>query len=334
MTPLGFAVIGSGFQGRIHAENVAASTRADLIACIDVDGARAEALAADTGAAWASASVDDVWADPAIDAVVIATTTHTHHDLALQAAAHGRHMLLEKPMAVSVDECREIEAGAEAAGVIVVLGYKFRFTAAARAAKEAVPDPRILVAHTLYDPAPPGAGGWVNDRTLSGGRLVSSLVHAVDMLRFLSGAEVVRVFAEGGLVAEPSLGEPDTTVATLLFDNGAIAAIIHGTAAASGLVSTWSFQAARSGINATIHDHGRRLSLHRPGAEPAHTLVVDPSTDPFRAGTMPLLEGLVAAIAGEAAEVPGSRDGMLSLLVSRCVEEAMTTGQPVMVPSV
>ncbi|HUG74713.1 MAG TPA: Gfo/Idh/MocA family oxidoreductase [Acidimicrobiia bacterium] len=334
MKRLGVAVLGSGFQGRIHAENVAASTRADLIACIDVDGDRADELAADLGAGWSSTLADDVWADPAIDAVVIATTTHTHHELALQAAAHGRHMLLEKPMAISIEECREIQASAEAAGVVVVLGYKFRFTAAAVAAKQAVPDPRVLVAHTLYDPAPPGSSGWVNDRAFSGGRLVSSLVHAVDMLRFLSGAEVVRVFAEGALVAEPALGEADTTVATLLFDNGAIAAVVHGTAAASGLVSTWAFQSAGAGVNATIHDHGRRLALNRPGNEPAHTEVVDSTEDPFRAGTAPLLAALVAAIAGEGPAVPGSRDGIMSLLVSRCVEEAIATGQPVTVPAV
>lgn len=331
MTPLGVAVLGCGFQGGIHARNVAASSRAELVTCADLDGERAIRLAADTGASGSTDRMGEVWDDPDVDVVVIATTSNTHHELALAAARHGKHLLVEKPMAVTVEECLDIERACDEAGVVAVLGYKFRFTAAVVAAREAVPHPRVLVAQTLYDPAPPGVTHWVNDRAVSGGRLVSSLVHAVDLLRFLSGDEVVRVFAEGTLVAEQSLGEPDTAVATLQFRNGAIGSIVHGTASASGLVSTWSFQAADAGVNATIHDHGRRLVIHRPGE--GDTTVVDPCEDPFEAGTAPLFEAMVSAVAGEAVDVPEPRDGTLSLLVSRCIEEAMQSGQPVEVPT-
>jgi len=331
VTPLRVAVIGCGFQGRIHAANAAASARTDLVVCADLDPDLASRLAEETGAGRATTRLDDVWEDPDVDAVIIATTTHTHHELALAAASHGKHMLLEKPMAMTVDECLDIERACDVAGVRVVLGYKFRFTDAAIAARAAVPDPRVLIAQTLYDPAPPGASSWVNDRALSGGRLVSSLVHSVDLLRFLSGDEVVRVFAEGAIVSDPSLDQADTSVATLVFAKGAIGSIVHGTAAASGLVSTWSFQTAAAGANATIHDHGRRMRLHRPGEE--DVAVIDPCEDPFRAGTAPLLDAFVSAVAGDDVAAPGARDGTLSLLVARCVEEAIETGQPVTVPS-
>jgi predicted dehydrogenase len=330
VTSIGVAVIGCGFQGSIHAGNVASSKRADLVACVDVDIDRAAQLAAATGAGRASDRVEDLWDDPEVDVVVIATTTHTHHQLALQAARNGKHMLLEKPMAMTVDECLEIEQACEEAGITAVLGYKFRFTDAVIAARKAVPNPRVLLAQTLYDPALVKADAWVNDRRLSGGRMVSSLVHSVDLLRFLSGAEVARVFAEGAMVTGDSSAEIDTATATLLFANGAIGSIVHGTAGSSGLVSTWSFQAADAGGNATIYDHGRRLTLHRAGE--SDSTVVDPTEDPFEAGTAPLFEALAAAVAGEEVEVPGPRDGTMSLLVSRCIEEAIATGQPVTVP--
>jgi predicted dehydrogenase len=332
VTPLGVAVVGCGFQGGIHARNVAASPKARLLVCADVDAGRAAALATETGTARFTDRLSEVWEDPEIDLVVVATTTNTHHELALEAARHGKHMLLEKPMAVTVDECLEIERACAEANVVAVLGYKFRFTEAVVAARTAVPRPRVLLAQTLYDPAPAGANTWVNDRAASGGRLVSSLVHAVDLLRFLSGDEVVRVFAEPALVTEQALGEPDTTVATLLFRGGAIASLVHGTAGASGLVSTWSFQAADAGVNATIHDHGRRLVVHRPGAD--DTTVVDPCPEPFEAGTAPLLDALLAAATEEGEDVPGPRDGTMSLLIARCIEEAMATGQPVTVPEI
>jgi myo-inositol 2-dehydrogenase/D-chiro-inositol 1-dehydrogenase len=331
MTELGVAVIGCGFQGAIHAGNVARSSRATLVSCVDLDGERAASVAAAHGAERHGADISEIWTDPEIDAVVIATTTHTHHELALAAAEHGKHMVIEKPMAITVDECLEIERACEAAGVVVALGYKFRFTDAVKVAREAIPRPKILVAQTLYDPSPPGANAWVNDRALGGGRMVSSLVHSVDLLRFLSGDEVAKVFAEGATVGDDSLGEPDTSTATLLFRDGAIGSIVHGTAGASGLLSTWSFQAAAAGANATIHDHGRRLNLHREG-EP-DTTVVDPVEDPFEAGTAQLFEAFAAAVSSQDVEIPGPRDGTLSLLVSRCVEESIATGQPVVVPA-
>lgn len=331
MTRLGVAVLGCGFQGTIHARNVADSPRADLVACVDIDKERAVRLAETAGAGLASDRLSDVLEAREVDVVVIATTTDTHHGLAIEAARHGKHMLLEKPMALTVDECLEVERACDDAGVVAVMGYKFRFTDAVVAAREAVPHPRVLMAQTLYDPAPQGANTWVNDRAKSGGRLVSALVHSVDLLRFLSGDEIVRVFAEGVSVTGQTVGDPDTATATLSFRNGAIGSIVHGTAGASGLVSTWSFQAADVGVNATIHDHGRRLTLHRSGE--TDTTVVDPVEDPFEAGTAALFEGLAAAVAGEPVRVPGPRDGTLSLLVSRCVEEAIATGQPVTVPT-
>jgi myo-inositol 2-dehydrogenase/D-chiro-inositol 1-dehydrogenase len=331
MTRLGVAVVGCGFQGAIHARNVARSQRADLILCVDTDKDRADRVATMTGAARPSDQTTDVWDDPNVDLVVIATTTHTHHPLAMEAARHGKHMLLEKPMAMTVDECLEIEEACLDAGIVAVLGYKFRFTKAVVAAHRAVPNPRVLVAQTLYDPAPEGANAWVNDRAMSGGRLVSSLVHSVDLLRFLSGDEIVRVFAEAAQLSD-GLSEPDTATITLVFASGAIGSIVHGTAGASGLVSTWSFQAASLGANATIHDHGRRLTLHR--ADESDVTVVDETADPYEAGTAPLFEALAAAIEGEDVDVPGPRDGTLSLLVSRCIEESMATGQPVAVPAI
>lgn len=331
MTQLGVAVVGCGFQGAIHARNVAASPRANLLLCVDVDRERAASLAAACGAERASERLADVWEDDEVEVVVIATTTHTHHELALGAARHGKHMLLEKPMAMTVDECLDIERACAEASVVAVLGYKFRFTTAVLAARAAVPQPRVLLAQTLYDPEPAGLNAWVNDPAQSGGRLVSSLVHSIDLLRFLSNAEVVRVFAEGAHVTKRTENGPDTVTATLLFDNGAIGSIVHGTAAASGLVSTWSFQAADVGVNATIHDHGRRLTLHRTGE--TDTLLTDPVDDPFEAGNAALFEAMAAAVTGEDVDVPGPRDGTVSLLVSRCVEKAIESGQPVTVPS-
>lgn len=330
MSVRGVAVVGCGFQGGIHAQNVAASPDAELLWCVDVDRPRAEELAKRLGAR-ASDDVTDVWRDPRVDVVVIATITHTHRELAFAAARHGKHLLLEKPMAISVDDCLAIEDACEKAQVVAFIGYKFRFTNAVQAAREAVPSPRVLIAETLYDTHPAATHPWVDDRSLSGGRLVSSLVHSVDLLRHLARDEIAEVHAVGATAAgRPSI-DPDTAIASVRFVRGAIGSIVHGTAATSSLLSIWSFQIADDRSNATISDHGRRLDLHRYGFEDES--MVDTSVEPFEAGTRELLESLLTTIDGAPMDYPGPRDGTMALLVSRCVEQSMETGQAVTIPT-
>lgn len=264
--------------------------------------------------------------DPGIDAVVIATTTHSHAPLAIAAARHGKHILLEKPMAVSVEECLAVEQAVRAAGVTLMVGFKFRFAPAVVAAKHAVPEPIVLTAHTLYDAEQTAATGWVNDRSLSGGRLMSSLVHSIDLLRFLSGSEPIRVGAEGGNLAIDGLGEPDNAVATILFENGSIGSIVHGTAGRSGLMSTWSFQSAGRGVNATVFDHGRRMRLHDVSADQQRDLV-DPVEDAFAAGMEPLMRAFADSVRSGRPTPPDARDGTISVIVSRLIERSIATGR-------
>lgn len=319
------ALIGCGFQGAYHARSASSSPHADLVVCCDSNIERAMSLSQANGVGEWSSDWKSVVARSDIDGVVIATTTHTHAEIAIGAAQAGKHILLEKPMATSVADCIRIEEEVARAGVMLMVGFKFRFAPAVRRARRAVPDPIVLTAHTLYDLEQVTAG-WVNDRSLSGGRLMSSLVHSVDILRFLSGSEPVRVGAEGGALAVAGLSDPDNTVATVLFDNGTIASLVHGTAGKSGLLSVWSFQSAGRGVNATVFDHGRRLVLHdRSASEMAH--FVDDVEDPFAAGMDQLVDRFARAVLDGDHPGPGPRDGTISVAVSRLIERAMLTGQ-------
>ncbi len=323
--PIRVAVAGCGFQGQYHAANIAAHDRAELAVCCDIDGRLARNVGNRYGAA-ATTNYQAVLDDATIDAVVIATTTNTHAPLAIAAAAHDKHVLLEKPMALDVSECLAIEAAVAAAGITMMIGYKFRFMQSAIAARRAVPEPLVLTAHTLYDYTQ-NTSSWVNDRSLSGGRVTSSMVHSVDLLRFLAGAEVTTVTAIGGNLAIEGLNDIDNVVAALQFDNGAIASLVHGTAGESDLLSVWSFQTAGRGINATIHQHGRRVVIHDASTDDPATARVDAIDDPFAAGTMELLDAFLEAIATEGPATAGPRDGTIALLICRAIEAAVATGQ-------
>lgn len=320
------ALIGCGFQGHHLAAALTDSERCELAVCCDTDAARAEALA--SALPHAPRVVDDWEAaihDPAVDAVVVATTTHTHLELALATTAAGRHLLLEKPMAATVADCLAIERAAAEHGVVLMVGYKFRFAPAVAAAKARVPHPVVVTAHTMYD-ASQETSGWVNDPALSGGRLTSSLVHSVDLMRDLAGSEIVRVQAEGGNLAIAGLGQPDNAVATVRFANGSIGALLHGSAGRSELLSNWSFQTIGVGTNATIHDHGRQAVLHTAGAETE--FFADPVADPFQVGMRPMVDEFAGAVAAGRAHNATARDGTAALAICRAVEAAIATGEP------
>lgn len=326
-SPLRVAVIGCGFQGSLHARSVLASPSAELAAVCDANPETAASLARSLGVSRVEADPRALTGDPDIDAVIVATTTGTHAEVAIDAARSGTHVLLEKPMATTVDDCLRIEQAVGDAGIRMMIGFKFRFAPAVIRAREAVPAPIVVTAHTLYD-ATQTTAGWINDRSASGGRLTSSLVHAVDLLRFLARSEPVRVFAEGGALAIDGIEEPDNAVATLRFANGTIGSIVHGMAGRSALLSNWSFQLAGVGRNATVHDHGRRALVHDASEQPDPPAFVDTVEDPFAVGMAPLFEAFAGSILTGTDTAPTARDGTVSLAICRRVEQAIDTGEP------
>ena len=136
---LNVCVIGCGRAGRIHMKSYAGGVRgANLLAvCDPMEEARASAVA-DFGADRAYADWHDVMADPDIDAIVVVTPTGMHRDIVVAAAAAGKHVFCEKPMASSESECDEMIAACDAAGVKLQIGFMRRFEESAQHAKEAI----------------------------------------------------------------------------------------------------------------------------------------------------------------------------------------------------
>jgi UDP-N-acetylglucosamine 3-dehydrogenase len=118
------AVIGAGFMGTNHARVLSSLPGTRLAAIVDTDAAGARAVAAEFGSVHA-ASIDDV--DGEVDAAVVATPTETHRSIALSALARGWHVLVEKPLALSVEEAEEIVQAADGAGRMLAVGHIERF---------------------------------------------------------------------------------------------------------------------------------------------------------------------------------------------------------------
>jgi myo-inositol 2-dehydrogenase / D-chiro-inositol 1-dehydrogenase len=223
---VGVALIGSGRMGSFHAETLAQRLPGvHLAAVADPAPGAAQRLADGLGVALAYTDPAQAFADPTVDAVVIAAPARFHADLIVAAAEAGKAVFCEKPAALSLrDLDRAIEA-VRGAGVVLQVGFNRRFAADWVAARALLDDgtlgtPRLLRSVTR-DP-----GGFDPSRVAPDTIFNETLIHDFDTLRFLNpGAEAVEVYAIAGALVEPDWrdrGLLDTAVVTVRFDNGAI----------------------------------------------------------------------------------------------------------------
>ncbi len=221
---LGFALFGAGLAGHIHSANLAANPRVNLVTICDVVAEAARGLAEKHGVAPAS-DADMVLSDPAVDAVVICSSTATHVDLLTACAKAGKAVFCEKPIDLDLDRvvrCREEIAGLD---VPIQIGFNRRFDPSHRAVYDAVRSGEVgqveMVIVTSRDPEPPP----IEYVKTAGGLFRDMMVHDFDMARFILGEEPVRVSAMGSALVDAEigrLGHVDTAMAMIQAESGAL----------------------------------------------------------------------------------------------------------------
>jgi predicted dehydrogenase len=177
-------VVGVGVMGSNHARVLAGLAGIELVGVADPDRAQRDLL----NRALGRPAVGDVEAllKLGVDAVTIAAPTHLHHEIALTCIARGVHVMVEKPIASSVDEGRDIIAAARRAGVTLMVGHVERFNPAVQTIKEAIRGEDILsVAITRVGPFPP--------RMSNVGVVIDLAVHDIDLIRWFTDSEIVEV---------------------------------------------------------------------------------------------------------------------------------------------
>src|SRR4249920_3392792 len=182
--PLRVGVVGVGVMGSNHARVFAGLPGTELVGVADPDRKQAEFVARTLGCV----AVSDVseLLDRDVDAITIAAPTHLHRDIALSCIARGVHVLVEKPIASSVEEGREIIGAARRAGVTLMVGHVERFNPAVEAIKEAIRGEDILsIAITRVVPFPP--------RMSNVGVVIDLAVHDIDLIRWFTESDIVEV---------------------------------------------------------------------------------------------------------------------------------------------
>lgn len=225
MNPVRIALLSTA---HVHAAGWAAALKrvpgAVLSVVYDHDASRGSRLAAEHGVPF---TTDLAEALAACDAVLVASENVRHAELTLAAAAAGKHVLCEKPLATTVEDGVRMVQACREAGVQLMTAFPCRFFPPVVRARELVRQGRIgrvlAMKGTNHGYLPPG---WFTDPALAGGGCVMDhTVHVVDLMRWILGAEVREVYAEMGTLFHPGLPVEDAGLLTLEFENGVFATL-------------------------------------------------------------------------------------------------------------
>jgi predicted dehydrogenase len=340
---LRIALIGCGERGASYPQAIGKTGNACLTMVADVDAELAQELGERLKLPWAT-SLDDVLDNGEVDAVLICTPHHVHATLAIDAARRGKHVMVEKPMATSLEEAAGVVEAAQASKVCLSVILQTRYLPQIKRARELIEAGalgRLLGSNTTFQHdrlLGYWAGGYTGrsrsdwrarPETSGGGVLIHSAIHYLDWLTFLTGEAIVEVSAGYATLDSPAEVE-DSIAAWLRFENGALGSFQASTCVRGseflGKVELWGTDGQLSLASPNQFYSMRIVDGHRPGQwhelDPAPSKASD-STEYFR--------GFAArALAGEEPEV-SAHDALRLQATVEALYQSADRGEPVTV---
>ncbi len=312
-------VVGTGGMGNVHSNHYRRISGVELH-CFDSDPERLKTFVDRHGAKPAD-SLDDLLSK--VDAVDLCLPTDLHVEVGLKAIAAGKHCLVEKPMAGSVEDCAKLITAAEAKGVVLMPAQVVRFFPEYAAAHRLVKAGKIgtpVVARTRRGgKAPVGSGGWFKDYARSGGVVLDLAIHDYDWLRWTLG-EVTSVYCQALLGRSPA---GDYSLTTLTHEGGAISHV-EGTWMDPGGFRT-SFEVC--GSEGMIEFDSRNVATLRTSLldSSAAEAPLEGADDPYYNE----LSGFIKAIQTNTNPPVTGQDGLRAVAIARAAIESARTGQPI-----
>ncbi len=347
MEPVRFAIVGCGVIGQSHARFLEAVPGAQLVAVADVIPERARALAENHGCDWYD-NVEDLLRRDDVEVVNVCTISGTHADVAIPALEAGKHVVVEKPLEITVERCNQIIEAAERTGRKLATIYQYRFEVPYRKMRAAVQEGKLgrLTMGDMYmkiyrSQAYYDAGGWRGTwKYDGGGALMNQGIHFVDQIQWIMGG-ISAVKAYTGTLAHRMETE-DTAVAAVRFRNGALGVIEATTTAFPGLWSRLEVTGDRGAIalengqfrvmywaeteeEMNVGHYGLRLDL---SAEPSRD--IDIGDVPENAhGHVLQLQDMVAAVREDRPPAVDGYAGREAVAIIRAIYHSAQTGEEV-----
>ena len=318
---LGWGIVGLGrVAGSQIAPAITTSVDSRLVCVVSRDQGRAEEFAQTHGAVTALDDYAKMLADPAVRAVYIATPNALHAEQVITAARAGKHVLCDKPLALTVPDARRCVEECRSAGVRLGITFQTRYHDGMADAARLVRTGEIgtvVVAEITMSAGRNLPRGWRTDPALAGlGALNNIGVHAFDLLRYLLGSEVTEVVAMTG--AEPGYHVDTTALVLLRFANGTIAYVN----------ANQSVPHSRDDI-VLYGTQGRILGLNlsRPAREGTLSVVTPTGERAFPARTYDgyrrLIEAFADAVSHDQDPSPAGADGVRSVQLTTAIAQAM-----------
>lgn len=258
-------IIGCGNLGRIHAGCIAELEGIETAAYCDVFESNARQLLDEFGGDYATSDPERLFADSGLDAIYVTTLHDTHAEYCIRALNAGKHVLVEKPLAMTMEQCLAVGEAVQRSGKILFTAFKMRFYELLWKAKELIPRP-IMVTMQMMDNRW-GDGIWPNDPVKGGGNVISQGCHSADILRFIAGGDPVEVYAAGGNYYQPT-GVVDNLAAVFRFDNGAAGSLVQGDCHCPPMTSKFFMQVFAENKSVTLSDRFTTLTYTEAGREP------------------------------------------------------------------
>lgn len=319
-------VVGYGFIGRIHSERWSRIEEAELTAVVDIAAERARE-AAETYRCNAYTSLSEALDREKPDIVDICTPTYTHKQLVLEALNANVNVICEKPLALSLQDCREIVETAEKSGVKFMVAHCLRFFPDYSMVKRLVDggevgEPRIARAYRLS--AKPGWADWYMDQGRSGGVVVDLAIHDIDFLRWLFADEVSRVYAQA---LKPRGVKAQTHAQVMLkFRKGCIAFVEASWSMPDGFPFTTYFEVAGTdGIAILDSRASTPLTIHRKGG-------VEELSPVGRDGYLLELQHFARCVLEDKPPMVPGEEAVKTLEACFAAVESSLTGRPVELP--
>ena len=248
------AVFGAGRIGKIHAGNLVLQPGANLKYVSDINTQAAQELAKQHRAQ--VADIDGVLADPSIGAVLIASSTDTHADLIMRAAAAGKAIFCEKPVDLTLERAKACARAVADAGVTCMIGFQRRFDPTfsalkTRLAAGEIGDPEMLIVTSRDPGAPP-----VSYIKSSGGIFKDMLIHDFDIFRWILEDEAVSISATGSCLTDPAIaeaGDIDCAAVTIRSRRGRLCQINTSRRAAYGYDQRFEVLGSKGMLQAGNH---------------------------------------------------------------------------------
>jgi len=331
---VGVGIVGLGRMGQRHAEQLALRTPgARLVAACSPLAAERDWAGSQLGVPGLYDDYASMLRDPQVQAVAIATPTTAHAEQAIAALAAGKHVFVEKPLALDVASCERVEAAARGhPELVAMVGFVRRFDRHYQEAKAQVDAGRVgrpfLVRSQSCDKNDPD-GFFVRFAPTSGGIFLDCSVHDIDLARWMLGnPRALRVFASGTIALHPGLaacGDVDNGLAIVEFDGGARAQFYASRTLAHGFEASSEIIGTAGSVSVGVGAHRDRVQSR--DAAGVHHRVLDDFVERFADAFQREMAAFVAACRGEASVPLTLSDATEATRIGVAIARSLKSGQ-------